>query len=211
MEYNKNVSVLPNAIDMSHRMWQFEPKPSSVVRVAWLGSTQRHHDLLRLKASIEKLYNDEELKGKFVFAQYGGMVEDNIIFDGKGFTAHPHLEIFEYGKYYADVDVCLAPLKANVWNKCKSEVKMVEAGMNSKTFIGQDNSIYSSYIVNGVNGILVGDDDDWYTPLKKIILDKEYRDKLSKGLNGLVKDKFSIDTIAKKRVEFYKSICKDGE
>ena len=211
LEKHNNVTVLPNAIDMSHKMWQFESKPSDVVRIAWLGSNQRHHDLLKLKNSIDKLYADPQLKGKFTFTQYGGEKVDNEIFEGEGFIHLPQLPPYMYGSYYSGVDVCLAPLKDNLFNKCKSELKMVETGMNKKAFVCQNFGVYTKYIVNGENGVLVGDDDDWYTPLKKIILDKEYREKLGIALNDLVKDKFSMEVIARQRVEFYKSICKDEE
>lgn len=211
LKINKNVVVLPNAIDMSHEMWQGKNKESEVVRVGWLGSGQRYHDLLRMKDSISKLYADEELKGKFVITQYGGDEKDNEIFKGEGFIHLPMLPPFLYGSYYKGVDICLAPLKDNIWNRCKSEIKMVEAGMNSKAFIGQDYGIYSEHIEHGKTGLLVKDDNDWYTYIKRLILNKDLRVTLGINLNNYVNPKFSMETVAKKRVEFYKSICKDGE
>lgn len=209
LKLNENVTVLPNAIDMSHAMWQEEYKPNSVVRIAWLGSSQRYHDLLRLKDSIKKLYADPELKGKFTFTQYGGDEIDNEIFEGEGFLHLPQLPPFRYGSYYASVDISLAPLKENIYNQCKSEIKMVEAGMNSKVFVCQNYGIYSEHIQHGVNGFLIDDDNKWYDTLKALILHKGTRDRVSKNLHDYVETKFSLDSVARKRIQFYKSLCNE--
>jgi len=209
LEHNSNVVVLPNAIDLSHRMWQFETEPSDVVRIAWLGSNQRHHDLLRLVNAIAKLYADPELKGKFRFVQAGGEGIDNSIFDGPDFKWLKQAAPFEYGVYYKEVDICLAPLKENKYNQCKSEIKMVEAGMNKKAFVGQSYGIYKEHITHGVNGFLVDDDEKWYSILKALILDKGTRERVSQNLHEYVNPKFALDTIARKRVQFYKSLCNE--
>ena len=209
LEFNENVTVLPNAIDLDHRMWKFKDDPSDVVRVAWLGSFKRHQDLFRMKDSIEKLYADPELGGKFVFVQVGGEQVDNEIFDGPGFEWIKSVLPFEYGKYYSGVDICLAPLKENVFSLCKSEIKMVEAGMNKKAFICQDYGIYQKHITHKKTGLLVKDDDDWYTYIKMLILDKDLRIALAQNLHDYVNPKFAMKTIAKQRIEFYKKIMNE--
>ena len=209
MDINKNVAVLPNAVDMSHRMWQSVDEPSDVVRIGWLGSSQRHGDLMRLKDSIDKLYSDKELKGKFTLALFGGDKENKKLFEGDGFVNYPWVEAFSFGHYYSKMDICLAPLKENIYNQCRSEIKMVESGMNNKAFICQDYGIYSGHIEHGKTGLLVKDDNDWYTHIKMLILDKDLRLKLGRNLNKYVNPKFAIETIAKQRVEFYKSICNE--
>jgi hypothetical protein len=209
LEHNKNVVVLPNAIDLDHEMWKYDSNPSDVVRIGWLGSNQRHHDLLRMKDSIQRLYDDKELEGKFSFVQAGGEAVDNSIFDGPGFKWFGQEEAWAYGKYYAEVDVCLAPLKDNKFSKCKSEIKMVEAGMNKKVFIGQDLGIYSTHIKHGENGFLVKSDDEWYDYMKFVILTKGCHARISQSLHDYVNPKFSINEISKQRINFYKNLMNE--
>jgi len=206
LEHNKNVAVLPNAIDLDHPMWDFQPEPSDVVRVAWLGSNQRHHDLLRMKESIERLYADKELKGKFVFIQAGGEKADNVIFDGPGFEWLKQERPFNYGVYYKGVDICLAPLKENLYSYCKSELKLIEAGMNKKAFIGQGFGIYPRHIEHGKNGFLVTNDDEWYKYIKMLILDKGLRKELGESLHEYVNPRFSLNNVARQRIDFYKKV-----
>lgn len=204
-EINRNVFVIPNGIDMSHRMWQGEDIDSEYVRIGWLGSIMRHWDLMRMKDSIDRLYLDPELRGKFRFVQVGGESRDNDIFKGPEFVYHVGVPAWEFGKYYRELDICLGPMKENIYNRCKSEIKMVEAGMNGKPFVCQDFGIYSSHIENGVNGFLIGKDDDWYTPLRELILDRDRRIGMGKKLQEYCQQ-FSIDRVCAIRKEVYKQI-----
>lgn len=48
-----------------------------------------------------------------------------------------------YGTHYANVDVLIAPLKENDFNKFKSELKEVECGFTNTAFIAQDFGAYT--------------------------------------------------------------------
>lgn len=206
-EHSDNVVVIPNAINSNHPVWTSPAVESDVVRIAWLGSMQRHMDLETLRESITMLYADEELKGKFKFLFCGGDDETTEIFDGPDFERIPLVKIVSYGYLYDKVDVCLAPLVRSTFNASRSELKYVEAGMKKKVFIGENFGPYALGIEHGVNGLLVDDPADWYTHIKRVILDKELRDTLRNNLHTLVKDKFDIANVTKERVKFYKSIC----
>jgi len=187
-------------------MWDFQEFDSAVCRVGWLGSIQRYHDLARLKDSVKRLYADPELKGKFRFVQVGGEETDVDVFKGPDFEYYPGVDAHEYGRYYQKVDICLAPLKENMYNHCKSELKMVEAGLTKKAFIGQNYGIYPEHIINEVNGYCVYSDDEWYTRIKALILDKPLRKQLGEQLHIDMMAKFSQEAVAQQRIDFYKKI-----
>ena len=208
-EYNKNVVVLPNGLDTKHPMWSDDPTLSDIIRIGWLGSLQRYHDFEKLRKGIKMLYSDKELEGKFSFTLFGDMGKCIDIFDGPGFLNVDGVHASEYGYLYNNVDVCLAPLETSTFNSCRSELKYVEAGVKKKVFIGQDHTPYKEGIIHNVNGMLADKDEDWYVCLRQVILNKELRDKLRHNLHDSVKSKFDITNLSKKRVEFYKSICKD--
>ena len=208
--HNKNVEVLPNAINLDHPMWKYKQEPRDIVKIGWLGSCQRYGDLVTLKESIENLYNDVELKGKFAFLQVGGDDIDNKIFEGPGFKHIKMQDAHVYGTNYKEVDISIAPLLDNKFNKCKSEIKMVEAGMNKKAFVGQDAvGIYPQHIIHGENGFLIKDTSEWYKYLKMLILDKDLRIRLGENLHKYVNPKFSIAEISKQRIAFYKKVMNE--
>lgn len=137
------------------------------------------------------------------------------------------LPLTQYAKHYDYCDVCLAPLnhidtvrtdkgqiinKENVFNKVKSELKIIESGMKKKTLIAQDFGIYSELIEDGVNGILIPTDKNdkkWFQAMRDVITNKDYREELANNLHEFVVDKYDIKNVTANRVEFYKQIVKE--
>lgn len=121
------------------------------------------------------------------------------------------LPLTRYGEHYNYCDVCLAPLTETMFNEVKSELKIIEAGLTRKTLIAQDFGIYKELIENGKNGILIPKMDNmrgWYTAIKKVVLDKDYREMLANNLYDFVIDKYTLAAVTKTRVEFYRDIIK---
>lgn len=124
-----------------------------------------------------------------------------------------------YATHYQNIDVLLAPLKENDFNKMKSELKEEEAGFTHTAIIA---SKFGPYTVNltpfktfggkiDENGTALLVDPrknhkDWVKDIKFLKDNPEYLKKLQDNLYNFVKDRYSIDTICKQRVDFYKKI-----
>jgi glycosyltransferase involved in cell wall biosynthesis len=146
------------------------------------------------------------------------------------------LPLSQYGKHYDHYDICMAPLaetyehrgsmnpktgkpgpisyKENMFNKVKSELKIIESGMKKKVLIAQDFGIYRELIEDGVTGILVHKDDDkkgWYKAIKMLINNPELREKLENNLHEFVKDRYDINNVNASRLEFYKQLVEQSE
>lgn len=65
-EYNKNVSVLPNAVNLEEQQWLFNRKPSDKVRFLWGGGISHMADLRLLKSSFD-MFDKEFLKKSQLF------------------------------------------------------------------------------------------------------------------------------------------------
>lgn len=130
-------------------------------------------------------------------------------------------DINEYATHYANVDVLLAPLKENNFNKVKSELKEIECGFTHTAFIGQN---FGAYTINLIPMIEKGgkineegtallvetskNHKQWANYINKLANDREMLKKLQDNLYNFVKDRYSLDTICKQRVEFYKKIAR---
>ena len=60
-EINKNVYVLPNAVDDKQKQFQSNVEESEFIRIGWLGGSSHYHDLLQLEgvtARLEKDFNN---------------------------------------------------------------------------------------------------------------------------------------------------------
>lgn len=67
-KYNENVFIIPNALDMTHKMWnseQIEKPKSDKCRISWIGGSSHFHDLKNLEPSFRKLNSNPELRDKY--------------------------------------------------------------------------------------------------------------------------------------------------
>ena len=132
--------------------------------------------------------------------------------------------ITSYASNYNLFDISMAPLKEHDFNKNKSQLKVIEAGFHKKALIAQDYGPYQIDCVNLIeyggkinekgNAILVEsrkNHKDWYKALKRLKDNPELVNLLSHNLYETVKDKYHIDTVTKKRAEFYRTIVKDNK
>lgn len=153
-----------------------------------------------------KIKPEESIWNKFeaIFNNNGNHFKD-------GYTRKNTLPINQYGKHYNHVDICLAPLVENVFNECKSELKLIETGIMRSALIASDIHIYGDMIEHGKTGLLIPAKKDhklWYKYIKELILDEELRTSLQNNLYDLVSPKYHLDVITKQRCEWYKGLIK---
>lgn len=122
-----------------------------------------------------------------------------------------------YAKNYANFDVSLAPLKDHIFNRVKSQLKVIEAGFYKKALIASDlgpytidlkHSLEQGNFVDG-NALLVDktrNHSDWFKYVKKLIDNPSWAEDLGERLYETVKDKYDLNIVTKTRSEFYKSI-----
>lgn len=127
--------------------------------------------------------------------------------------------ISSYALNYNLFDISLAPLEENTFNLVKSQLKVIEAGFHKKALIAQDFGPYQIDCINAheMGGTInpegnaflipsVKNHKQWYQYIKKLILNPEIINTLAENLYKTVKDTYSMETITKKRAEFYKKI-----
>lgn len=141
------------------------------------------------------------------------------------FTNEPYRRMWtrhinDYATHYQNVDVLIAPLKENDFNKVKSELKEIECGFTHTAFIGQNFGAYTINLVPMIEkggkineegtALLVDSSKNhkqWAKYINKLADDADMLKKLQDNLYNFVKDRYSLAEICKQRVEFYKSIA----
>ncbi len=124
--------------------------------------------------------------------------------------------ISTYASNYNLFDISLAPLEDNIFNKVKSQLKVIEAGFHHKAIIAQDFGPYKIDLKNAIkfgggfdleaNGILVETNKnhkDWYGAIKKLIQNPDVVKTLQENLHNTVKDTYSMDKVTEQRRELY--------
>ena len=143
------------------------------------------------------------------------------------FTNEPYRRMWtrninQYATHYENVDVLLAPLKENDFNKMKSQLKEIEAGFKHTALIPQNFGAYTIDLVpfrefggkineNGT-ALLVDsrkNHKDWAKNINFLAEHPEYVEKLKENLYNFVKNKYSLEKVCKERVDAYKHIVEN--
>jgi len=134
----------------------------------------------------------------------------------------PYLRVWtkpvqSYAKNYSKFDVSLAPIKNHIFNRMKSQLKVIEAGFYKKAIIASNLGPYTidlkhcldhGNFVDG-NALLVDENrnhSDWAKFIEKLVKNPNMVKDMGERLYETVKDKYDLNVVTKSRAEFYKSI-----
>ena len=122
-----------------------------------------------------------------------------------------------YAKNYSKFDVSLAPIKNHMFNRMKSQLKVIEAGFYKKALIASNvgpymidlkHSLQNGNFVDG-NALLVDENrnhSDWAKYIEKLLKNPNMVKDMGERLYETVKDRYDLNVVTKQRAEFYKSI-----
>ena len=264
---NKNVYVLPNAINPKEPQFLHETKPSDKLRFGWLGGSSHLHDLKLLDGTISKL---KPLQDKFemylcgfdirgtvteinqqtkeqkqrpirpdetVWVRYEEIFTNNyefvdqthkeflMKFEDKEYSDNSFYHrnwtkpVTSYASNYRLFDVSLAPIKNHIFNRVKSQLKVIEAGFYKKAIIASNLGPYTIDLKHALkngeftdgNALLVDEvrnHSDWSKYMKKLIDNPNFAYDLGQRLYETVKDTYDLNKVTKDRAELYKSLIK---
>jgi glycosyltransferase involved in cell wall biosynthesis len=268
-KFNKNVLVLPNAIDPTEGQFTQPTLPSDKIRVGWLGGSSHLHDLKLLDGMVSKLQPIQD-KLQFyvcgfdtrgtvtelnkqtgeqkqrpikpeetVWVRYEEIFTNNYkivspeykkFLDNFEDSVYPDLEkenyvrvwtrpVDSYARNYSNFDISLAPIKNHVFNRMKSQLKVIEAGFYKKALIASNVGPYTIDLKHSMkngeftdgNALLVDEPknhSDWSKYIKKLVDNPNMIVDLGEKLYETVSHKYHLDTVTHERASFYKSLIK---
>jgi glycosyltransferase involved in cell wall biosynthesis len=124
-----------------------------------------------------------------------------------------------YAKNYSKFDISLAPIKNHIFNRMKSQLKVIEAGFYKKALIASNVGPYTIDLKHALdkgnftdgNALLVNENNnhsDWAKYIKKLVDNPNMITDLGERLYETVKDRYDLNNVTKDRAEFYKSLIK---
>jgi glycosyltransferase involved in cell wall biosynthesis len=268
-KFNKNVVVLPNAIDPKEPQFNQPTLPSDKIRVGWLGGSSHLHDLKLLDGMVSKLSPLQDKLQYYIcgFDIRGVITEINKdtgektqrpikpletvwvryeeIFTNNYKIISPEYKTFldkfeegdypaiqkenyvrvwtrpveSYAKNYSNFDISLAPIKNHIFNRMKSQLKVIEAGFYKKALIASNVGPYTidlkhaldkGQFTNG-NALLVNESNnhsDWAKHIKKLVDNPNMITDLGERLYETVSTKYDLNIVTKTRRDFYLSLIK---
>jgi len=129
--------------------------------------------------------------------------------------------ITTYASNYNNFDISLAPLKEHMFNKVKSQLKVIEAGFHKKALIAQNYGPYQIDCVHALdkgggfnskgNSLLVDthkNHKQWYQFTKKLIDNPSWVEDLGERLYETIAPKYHIDVVTKNRADIYRELIR---
>jgi glycosyltransferase involved in cell wall biosynthesis len=124
-----------------------------------------------------------------------------------------------YAKNYSKFDISLAPIQNHIFNRMKSQLKVIEAGFYKKALIASNVGPYTIDLKHAINqgqftdgnALLVNESNnhsDWSKNIKKLVENPNMIVDLGERLYETVKDIYDLRNVTKERAEFYKSLIK---
>lgn len=220
---NNNVVILPNCVDETD--WD-KPKRNkgNKVRIGLVGSVAYEYDYLHLKDILRKLSKRDDItvvmfglgskehreKNKYVTKAFK---EEYEFWDSIEKEQIPWCGIEEYPTKLNDakLDIMLIPRKDNYFNRCKSNIKFLEASMCEVPVIAQsfDNAPYEE-LENNKTGVLISDNNDWEKEIDKLINDKKLRRSIGKNAKKYVLKNYNIENHSNEWYDVYKKLYGKG-
>jgi len=269
-KFNKNVVVLPNAINPDEPQFKQVTEESDRIRVGWLGGSSHLYDLKLLEGFISKNGSDINNNVQYVicgfdtrgsvteidqktgqrkqrpirpeetvwaryeeiFTNKYGLIDENykkflLEFKEQEYKSDytlPYRRVWtkpvnEYAMNYSKFDISLAPIKNHIFNRMKSQLKVIEAGFYKKALIASQVGPYTIDLKHALkegqftdgNALLVQETrnhSDWSKFIKKLVQNPNLITDLGERLYETVKDTYDLRNVTITRAEFYKSLIK---
>jgi glycosyltransferase involved in cell wall biosynthesis len=139
--------------------------------------------------------NPKDYKVRFGYLGANGHQKD---LDEMGMTFEDH-ELYCMNLMDKFFDVSLSPLKNSKFNRCKSELKVIEAGFTKTAIIASNVTPYKEVIKHGETGILCSTPKEWKEAVEGMTLGKAWR--LAENLHEYCKKHYDLTDINKIRLE----------
>jgi glycosyltransferase involved in cell wall biosynthesis len=222
---SKILAVLKNTIDYSLPAWNAQKVPSKQTRIGWAGGIHHRTDV-DVIAAIPHLVNQKVGRENIKWNFYGhpppdqekkGGWEDSVWPEYRqkilrAFKGQPNYQIYyalppdQYGIYFSDMDIAIAPLEMNQFNDSKSDIKVAEAGRYKIPLVASNVGCYDETIKNGETGYLIDPDapkTEWVRILSKMCKDKNHTREMGENLHRITEREFNARKVADYRYDLY--------
>lgn len=190
---NRHIYVCPNSIDVELRNKSLSKDPiikkkDGEIRIGWAGSAAHYENLKQLLNPLRKIM----LENKNITFHYTGLFGDLFKWDDFGDRVRT-VKFVDLDKWPDQLmgmglDIALAPLVDNNFNRAKSNLRVLEYWSCKYPVIASPVLPYK-FIKEGQDGMLAMEEYDWYEKIKELIENEKRRKLLAEnGYKRLCKE-----------------------
>jgi len=185
LPYNKNVAILPTAIDTTRYTTKDYRKNKEKITVGWIGSRSSLPFLKELTPAFDQLasqYTSVELK-----------IICNDFFECRKMPVMKKMWALEdENADLQDIDIGLAPLPNHEWTKGKCATKLLQYLSVGIPVVCSPVGVHNEMIKEGVNGLFAASTQEWIEKLDLLIKDKALRERIGAEGKKTVESSYSL-------------------
>lgn len=203
-EFNKNVLIIPNAVPFNDQIVQKRDTYVQKLRFIYVAGASHYHDLKLLKGLFDRLRSDGDFKRKasFTFCGHDGSDTakkmESICKIKDAYIRRPLLPLTDYMDHYQHGDISIAPLVDTFYNRCKSNLKYIEAASMRMPFM-------CSEVLPYMNIVGCKNTGDWYKAFKFLINNPDYIEYYGNENYESAKGKYDLEKVNKVRIQAFYS------
>lgn len=204
------VKVFPNYIDLDLYKYPVGSKDERNITIMHFGSTSHFQDLQ------DENFNKgmDMIMGEYpnvTFRTIGALIPGYKHRWGSRYShgyGAPDLYTWVKDKYpvfMKEADIIVTPLEDDIYTRCKSSIKFIEASAAKKPGVWQNIRQYRD-VVDGENGFLAKTATEWHDAMKKLIDSYELRVEMGEKAYETIKKDWQLKDHVEDYANFYKEI-----
>tara|TARA_B100000745_G_scaffold300393_3_gene254199 strand:+ start:1755 stop:2801 length:1047 start_codon:yes stop_codon:yes gene_type:complete len=221
---NRNAQVLPNCIDPPRThiatplspllpnmtritMSQYQERIRNKVVIGWAGSPTHRQDLRLVIPALKRIAQEYRRRvhivmGGATLRELVKLMPADILTLLEMVPAHQYPGLVRSAQW----DIGLAPVTSHMFNRSKSNLKVIEYMASGCVPVASESLTYSPTLKGQGAGILCTTDEEWYQAMSSLIEGSKVRKAFHRAGKALVESKYNIAHNIVRWEDFYRSI-----
>ena len=221
---NDRVEILPNALPygrgqfidarIPHDQMSAHTAPGAV-RIVYAGGITHEKDIALLRGPMKRISGDRNLRDRMHMIMCGydesnprftpvwhRMISDYLCgFKMPGYVRGPLMPT-DYMAFYCEADMTVAPLVPSTFNACKSNLKVLEAGVKKVPIVVTNTPPYNLCPY----ALKVEVQPDWYNIIKMLVTSESYREDMGAANHAWCVEHHHLDKWNVVRKQMYENL-----
>ncbi|BBO18861.1 phosphatidyl-myo-inositol mannosyltransferase [Candidatus Brocadia pituitae] len=206
LPYNKNITIIPTAIDTRRYTAIDYCRNKKNVTIGWIGSKSSLPFLKELTTAFDQLAaQDNSLELKIIC---------NDFFDCRKMPVVKKMWALEdENADLQEIDIGLAPLPNHEWTKGKCATKLLQYLAAGIPVVCSPVGVHNEIIREGVNGFFAASPQDWIEKIGLLAKDKALRERIGREGKKTVESSYSLQANIPKFIDiiFFEKARESGE
>lgn len=206
LPYNKNITIIPTAIDTSRYTIKDYCRNKKNVTIGWIGSKSSLPFLKELMPAFDQLAAQDNLLELKIIC--------NDFFDCRKMPVVKKMWALEdENADLQEIDIGLAPLPNHEWTKGKCATKLLQYLAAGIPVVCSPVGVHNEIIQEGVNGFFAASPLEWIEKIGLLAKDKALRERIGREGKKTVESSYSLQANIPKFIDiiFFEKVRESGE